>query len=71
MEGDGTIQCVQQHQGNPQSDFLDGHYRECEVIIHDWEPDWEEDFGETGIKIISRSGINNIFVSTEDIPLDE
>jgi hypothetical protein len=71
MEGFGTIQCVQQHQGDPQSDFLGGHYRECEVTIHDWEPDWEEDFGETGIKIISRGGMNNIFVSTESIPPDE
>ena len=68
MEGDGTIQCVQEHWSNPQSDGMGGYYRSCEVTLHDWEPDWEEDFGEEGILTISRNGL---FVKTQDHPLDE
>ena len=70
-DSDGTIQCVQRHYGNPEHNNFGEPYRPCEIIIHHWEPDWEEDYGDDGIKVISRGGIKDIFVTTEDPPLDQ
>lgn len=67
MESDGTIECIHQHQGSKQYDNFGDSYFPQEVMIYDAEPDWEEDWGEDGIKVVSRDGM---FVQTKSPDLD-